>query len=167
MAQAASWQSGAGQCSDARLVKRMPWTLPQLDLANRRWREMYCRGCGIELTNPQRFCPKCGTTVHAEAKSPETETLSAGDVTGPGRVLHARFISLGNMTGKTTDLLGQSVSIQTVAALLGHSSTKITEGRYSHWIKSRQGNLEAEVKSRGHKWAQFNRRLLKIDTKSL
>jgi integrase/recombinase XerD len=50
-----------------------------------------------------------------------------------------------------TDLLGQGLSIQTVAVLLGHSSTKITEKRYSHWIKSRQENLEAEVKK---SWAQ-------------
>jgi integrase len=51
-----------------------------------------------------------------------------------------------------TDLLGRGVSIQTVAVLLGHSSTKITERRYSHWIKSRQENLEAEVKK---SWAQM------------
>jgi integrase/recombinase XerD len=51
-----------------------------------------------------------------------------------------------------TDLLGQGVSIQTVAVLLGHSSTKITERRYSHWIKSRQENLESEVKK---SWAQM------------
>jgi integrase/recombinase XerD len=51
-----------------------------------------------------------------------------------------------------TDLLGRGVSIQTVAVLLGHSSTRITERRYSHWIKSRQENLEAEVKK---SWAQM------------
>jgi integrase/recombinase XerD len=51
-----------------------------------------------------------------------------------------------------TDLLHQGVSLQTVAVLLGHSSTKITEKRYSHWIKSRQENLETEVKK---SWAQM------------
>ena len=43
------------------------------------------------------------------------------------------------------------VSLQTVSVLLGHSSTKITERRYSHWIKARQESLEAEVKK---SWAQ-------------
>jgi integrase/recombinase XerD len=51
-----------------------------------------------------------------------------------------------------TDLLQKGVTLQTVAVLLGHSSTKITEKRYSHWIKPRQDNLEAEVKK---SWAQM------------
>lgn len=50
-----------------------------------------------------------------------------------------------------TDLLQKGASLQTVAVLLGHSSTKITEKRYSHWIKARQENLEVEVKKL---WAQ-------------
>jgi len=50
-----------------------------------------------------------------------------------------------------TDLLQKGASLQTVAVLLGHSSTKITERRYSHWIKARQESLEAEVKK---SWAQ-------------
>jgi len=45
-----------------------------------------------------------------------------------------------------TDLLQRGVSLQVVSVLLGHSSTKMTERRYSHWIKGRQENLEAEVK---------------------
>jgi integrase/recombinase XerD len=52
-----------------------------------------------------------------------------------------------------THLLQQGVSLQTVAVLLGHSSMKITERRYSHWIKGRQENLEAEVKK---SWGQLN-----------
>jgi integrase/recombinase XerD len=51
-----------------------------------------------------------------------------------------------------THLLQQGVSLQTVAVLLGHSSMKITERRYSHWIKGRQENLEAEVKK---SWGQL------------
>jgi integrase len=51
-----------------------------------------------------------------------------------------------------TNLLQQGVSLQTVAVLLGHASTKITERRYSHWIKSRQESLEAEVKK---SWARM------------
>ena len=45
-----------------------------------------------------------------------------------------------------TDLLTQGVSLQTVSTLLGHSSIKMTEKRYSHWIKGRQDKLEDELK---------------------
>jgi hypothetical protein len=45
-----------------------------------------------------------------------------------------------------TQLLQDGVSVQSVAALLGHSKTSMTEKRYSHWIKGRQENLELEVK---------------------
>lgn len=50
-----------------------------------------------------------------------------------------------------TDLLQTGASLQTVAVLLGHSSTMIAEQRYSHCIKARQENLEVEVKKL---WAQ-------------
>jgi integrase len=46
-----------------------------------------------------------------------------------------------------TDLLPKGVSLQTVSTLLGHSSTKMTERRYSHWIKGRQEKLEDELKN--------------------
>jgi integrase/recombinase XerD len=46
-----------------------------------------------------------------------------------------------------TDLLAQGVSLQTVATLLAHSSTKMTEKRYSHWIKGRQDKMENELKN--------------------
>ncbi len=49
-----------------------------------------------------------------------------------------------------TNLLTAGVPIETVAALVGHSSTKMTM-KYSHWIKARQESLEAEVKK---SWAQ-------------
>ena len=45
-----------------------------------------------------------------------------------------------------TDLLTRGVSLQTVSTLLGHSSIKMTERRYSHWIKGRQDKLEDELK---------------------
>jgi integrase len=51
-----------------------------------------------------------------------------------------------------TDLLQKGASLQTVAVLLGHASTRITEKRYSHWIKARQESLEAEVKK---SWARL------------
>jgi integrase/recombinase XerD len=51
-----------------------------------------------------------------------------------------------------TQLLQDGVSVQTVAALLGHSKTSMTEKRYSHWIKGRQENLELEVKK---SWASL------------
>jgi integrase len=50
-----------------------------------------------------------------------------------------------------TNWLSAGVPVETVAVLVGHSSSKITMKHYSHWIKSRQDNLEAEVKK---SWAQ-------------
>jgi hypothetical protein len=46
-----------------------------------------------------------------------------------------------------TELLTAGTSIETVAALMGHSSTKVTEKSYSHWVKGRQESLEAAVKN--------------------
>jgi integrase len=46
-----------------------------------------------------------------------------------------------------TDLLTRGVSLQTVSTLLGHSSIKMTDRRYSHWIKARQDKLEDELKN--------------------
>jgi len=43
-------------------------------------------------------------------------------------------------------------SLETVAALLGHASTKVTEKSYSHWVKGRQEKLEDAVKN---SWAQL------------
>lgn len=51
-----------------------------------------------------------------------------------------------------TELLTAGNSLETVAALLGHSSTKITEKSYSHWVKGRQEKLEEAVKN---SWAQL------------
>jgi site-specific recombinase XerD len=45
------------------------------------------------------------------------------------------------------DMLERGVSVETVAALLGHQTTKTTEKRYSHWIKSGLAKMEAEVKN--------------------
>jgi integrase/recombinase XerD len=44
-----------------------------------------------------------------------------------------------------TELLQDGVSLDDVAMLLGHRSSKITERHYSHWIRARQENLEARV----------------------
>ena len=46
-----------------------------------------------------------------------------------------------------TDLLSKGVSLQTVSTLLGHTSIKMTERRYSHWIKGWQDKLEEELKN--------------------
>jgi len=51
-----------------------------------------------------------------------------------------------------TELLTAGNSLETVAALLGHSSTKVTEKSYSHWVKDRQEKLEEAVKN---SWAQM------------
>jgi integrase len=51
-----------------------------------------------------------------------------------------------------TELLQAGNSLETVAALLGHSSTKVTEKSYSHWVKGRQEKLEDAVKN---SWAHL------------
>jgi integrase/recombinase XerD len=51
-----------------------------------------------------------------------------------------------------TELLTLGNSLETVAALLGHSSTKITEKSYSHWVQGRQEKLEEAVKN---SWAHL------------
>jgi integrase/recombinase XerD len=51
-----------------------------------------------------------------------------------------------------TELLTAGNSLETVAALLGHSSTKVTAKSYSHWVKGRQEKLEDAVKN---SWAQL------------
>jgi integrase/recombinase XerD len=58
-----------------------------------------------------------------------------------------------------TNWLSAGVPVETVAVLVGHSSTRVTMKHYSHWIKSRQDNLEAEVKK---SWAQLGT----VDTQS-
>jgi hypothetical protein len=45
-----------------------------------------------------------------------------------------------------TDLLAKGVSLQNVATLLGHSTTRTTEKHYSHWIQERADRLEAAVR---------------------
>jgi integrase len=44
-----------------------------------------------------------------------------------------------------TLLLQNDTSLQTVSTLLGHSSIKMTERRYLHWIKARQNKLVDEL----------------------
>jgi integrase/recombinase XerD len=51
-----------------------------------------------------------------------------------------------------TQLLQDGASLQSVAVLLGHSSIRVTERTYSHWVKARQVKLEDEVKK---SWAQL------------
>jgi integrase len=52
-----------------------------------------------------------------------------------------------------TELLTAGNSLETVAALLGHSSTKITEKSYQHWVKGRRDKLEDAVRN---SWAQMS-----------
>lgn len=59
-----------------------------------------------------------------------------------------------------TNWLSAGVPVETVAILVGHSSTKVTMRHYSHWIKSRQDNLEIEVKK---SWAQSGTVALQSD----
>jgi len=43
-------------------------------------------------------------------------------------------------------LLQKGASVETVAVLLGHQNIRITQKHYNPWVKSRQENLEREVK---------------------
>jgi integrase len=52
-----------------------------------------------------------------------------------------------------TELLTAGNTLETVAALLGHASTKVTARHYSHWVKGRQEKLEDAVKK---SWAQLD-----------
>ena len=45
-----------------------------------------------------------------------------------------------------TDLLLAGVPLERVSILLGHSSIRITEKHYSPWVRSRQEQLEADVR---------------------
>lgn len=51
-----------------------------------------------------------------------------------------------------TEMLQAGNSLETVAQLLGHSSTKVTEKSYSHWVRGRQEKLEDAVKN---SWARL------------
>ena len=44
------------------------------------------------------------------------------------------------------ELLLQRVPIQRVSVLLGHSSIRVTEKHYAPWVRSRQQQLEADVR---------------------
>jgi len=46
-----------------------------------------------------------------------------------------------------TELLLQGVPLERVSVLLGHSSIKVTEKHYSPWVRARQEQLEADVRS--------------------
>lgn len=52
-----------------------------------------------------------------------------------------------------TQLLSQGTPLETVAVLLGHRSSKITERHYDHWIQGRQEKLEEAVKN---SWTQMD-----------
>jgi integrase len=43
-------------------------------------------------------------------------------------------------------LLQAGVPMERVSVLLGHSSIKVTEKRYSPWVQARQDPLEADVR---------------------
>jgi integrase len=45
------------------------------------------------------------------------------------------------------ELLLKKVPLEQVAVLLGHQSTKVTEKHYSPWVKTRQEQLEATIRS--------------------
>ena len=47
----------------------------------------------------------------------------------------------------SVELLLAGVPIERVSVLLGHSSVRITEKHYNPWVRSRQEQLEADVRS--------------------
>lgn len=88
-----------------------------------------------------RSKPKSAVSVYQEA------LRKLFDMAGAERV-HAHLFR----HTFATELLTAGNSLETVAALLGHSNTKITEKSYSHWVKGRQEKLEEAVKN---SWAQM------------
>jgi integrase/recombinase XerD len=50
----------------------------------------------------------------------------------------------------SVNLLQAGVSIESVAALLGHRSIRITERHYAPWVQERQNKLELDVKKAWH-----------------
>jgi len=56
---------------------------------------------------------------------------------------------MGTHTGDTfaVELLLVGVPLEQVSILLGHASIKVTEKHYSPWVKARQDQLEAVVRS--------------------
>jgi site-specific recombinase XerD len=85
--------------------------------------------------------PKSAVSVYDEA----LRTLF--DLAGTPRITPHLF-----RHSAATDLLTAGQSLETVAALLGHASTKVTAKHYSHWVKGRQEKLEEAVKS---SWEQL------------
>jgi integrase/recombinase XerD len=65
---------------------------------------------------------------------------------GQGNMLSHRFRDTFSV-----ELLLAGVPIERVSVLLGHSSVRITEKHYSPWVRSRQEQLEADVK---RAWAE-------------
>jgi integrase len=65
-----------------------------------------------------------------------------------------RLFELANVKGNphmfrhtfATELLKKGVPIEDVSILLGHSSVKITESYYSHWVAERRERLEERVR---------------------
>jgi len=47
----------------------------------------------------------------------------------------------------SVELLLAGVPIERVSVLLGHSSVRVTEKHYNPWVRSRQEQLEADVRS--------------------
>jgi len=87
---------------------------------------MYCASCGSELSDPRQFCPSCGASLAAVPPPPLHISVSDIPPPGPerlaktglpkmgsafrgpgatasGRVLSLRFVTLGDMRGKTED----------------------------------------------------------------
>jgi Phage integrase family len=102
----------------------------------------------MQLRPSKRFTRKASITSGQENRRPKS---AVGDYQ---RALRTLFDNAGTPRAHAhlfrhtfaTELLTAGNSLETVAALLGHGSTKITERSYSHWVKGRQEKLEEAVK---------------------
>jgi integrase len=95
---------------------------------------------------PGKSKPKSAVSVYDEA----LRTLF--DLAGTPRITPRLF-----RHSAATDLLTAGQRLETVAALLGHASTKVAAKHYSHWVKGRQEKLEEAVKS---SWEQLGASIL-------
>jgi len=42
---------------------------------------LYCPNCGVEVTDQQKFCEKCGSSISARGKQSETSSAPASSIT--------------------------------------------------------------------------------------
>lgn len=85
---------------------------------------MFCTACRNELSDRQQFCPVCGVRSFSDVTPLQPSGIFlGGDITEPGRELHGRFVSLGDMTGMTLDEIIAAVGPPSSRSSMGSGRT--------------------------------------------